>query len=45
MKIVMCTKEAADKYYSELSGAILRDIGFSDTKDNRRLLDLYGWYD
>lgn len=34
-----------DKVNSDLAGAILKDIGFSDTPTNRSLLWAYGWYD
>ena len=34
-----------DKSADDVMGAILKDIGFSDTPANRSLLYQYGWYD
>jgi hypothetical protein len=39
--------EAYNKYEfsKSLFGAVLKDIGFNDTPENRRILSLYGWYE
>lgn len=34
-----------DKDWDEVLGGVLKDIGFSDTPQNRRILYAYGWYD
>lgn len=38
-------EDKLDKVNDDLAGAILKDIGFSDTPANRSLLWAYGWWD